>query len=178
MKRVIGIGFDHMHMGDQLRTAAAEPGADLVAVVDEDPARMASVCAAVGLASLPQVIGTPGSPSVEDALDRYQADLAIVCSTTAQHRDWVEALAPRGIAIQLEKPFGPHLGDVDAMIAAADRHGATLAVNWPLAWYPTHRTARRLIAEGEIGTVTEVHFYDGNRGPLYHLHDKIEVQPS
>jgi predicted dehydrogenase len=178
MKRVIGIGFDHMHMGDQLRTAVAEPAADLVAVVDEDAERMASVCRSVDLAELPQVTGPPGSAAVEEALDRYRPEVAVVCSTTARHRDWVEVLAPRGIAVQLEKPFAPSLADADAMIAAADRHGSTLAVNWPLAWYPTHRTAQRLIAEGAVGTVTEVHFYDGNRGPLYHLHDKIEVQPT
>ncbi len=28
-----------------------------------------------------------------------------------------------------------------------------------------------------IGDVTEVHYYDGNRGPLYHLADKVEVSP-
>lgn len=178
MRRVIGVGFDHMHMGDQLRTAMAEPGADLVAVVDEDASRMASVCADVGLADLPQVVGGPGSSAVEAALDRYAPEVAVVCSTTARHLEWVEVLAPRGIAVQLEKPFGPDLSAVDAMIATAERHGAALAVNWPLAWYPTHRAARRLIAEGRIGDITEVHFYDGNRGPLHHLHDKIEVQPT
>ena len=52
-----------------------------------------------------------------------------------------------------------------------------LAINWPLAWYPPHRTARRLIAEGEIGEVIEVHYYDGNRGPLWHLADKVERHP-
>ncbi|MEP6631507.1 MAG: Gfo/Idh/MocA family oxidoreductase, partial [Lapillicoccus sp.] len=141
MRRVIGIGFDHMHMGDQLRTAMTEPGAELVAVIDEDTARMASVCADVGLADLPQVVGAPGSPPVEAALARYVPEVAIVCSTTARHQEWVEALAPRGIAVQLEKPFGHDLAAVDAMIAAAERHGTALAVNWPLAWYPTHRTA-------------------------------------
>jgi class 3 adenylate cyclase len=34
---------------------------------------------------------------------------------------------------------------------------------------------RHLIDEGMIGNVIEVHFYDGNRGPLYHLADKVEV---
>ena len=29
---------------------------------------------------------------------------------------------------------------------------------------PPHLTAHRLIREGRIGEVTEVHFYDGNRG--------------
>ena len=50
-----------------------------------------------------------------------------------------------------------------------------LAVNWPLRWYPSHVTAKRLIDEGIIGDVIEVHFYDGNRGPLYHRADKVVV---
>ena len=40
--------------------------------------------------------------------------------------------------------------------------------------YPPHRTARRLIDEGKISDVVEVHFYDGNRGPLWHAADKVE----
>jgi predicted dehydrogenase len=171
MRRVVGIGFDHMHMGDQLRVAAAAPGAEIVGVVDSRAERMSRVCTDVGLTDVPQVL----LADADAALDTWRPDVAIVCSTTAEHRPWVERLAARGIHVQLEKPFGPAVGDVDAMIAAAERHGVTVAVNWPLAWYPSHRTTRRLIAESAIGTVTEVHYYDGNRGPLRHLHDKIEV---
>jgi predicted dehydrogenase len=61
------------------------------------------------------------------------------------------------------------------MIGAVEKHGIRLAINWPLAWYPPHVTTKRLIDEGAIGDVAEVHFYDGNRGPLYHLADKLEV---
>ena len=50
-----------------------------------------------------------------------------------------------------------------------------LAVNWPLRWYPSHVTTKRLIDEGVVGDVIEVHFYDGNRGPLYHRADKVVV---
>ena len=63
------------------------------------------------------------------------------------------------------------------MIAAMAGTGKRLAVNWPLAWYPSHNTAKRLIDEGTIGDLIEIHFYDGNRGPLYHLADKVEVSP-
>ena len=66
--------------------------------------------------------------------------------------------------------------EADRMIAAMAATGRTLAVNWPLAWYPTHRMARRLLDEGAIGELLEVHFYDGNRGPLYHVADKVEVE--
>lgn len=174
-RRVVAVGFDHMHIGDQLRTAAAEPGVQLVGAIDADARRMRAVCDSLGLAELPQV---SDPADVDAALYGWAPDLAIVCSTTAEHRAWVERLAPRGLAVLLEKPFGRDLADVDAMIAVAAGAGAVLATNWPSAWSPTHRTAHRLIAEGEIGTVTEIHYYGGNRGPLHHLHDKIEVSPS
>ena len=41
----------------------------------------------------------------------------------------------------------------------------------------SHDTAKRLVDEGAIGELIEVHFYDGNRGPLFHLADKVEVSP-
>jgi glucose-fructose oxidoreductase len=59
------------------------------------------------------------------------------------------------------------------MIAAMAGSQRQLAINWPLAWYPPHCTTKRLIDEGVIGDVLEVHFYDGNRGPLWHTADKI-----
>ncbi|HEY8884204.1 MAG TPA: gfo/Idh/MocA family oxidoreductase, partial [Chloroflexota bacterium] len=55
--------------------------------------------------------------------------------------------------------------------------GQTLLINWPLAWYPPHVTSKRLVDEGVIGRVIEVHYYDGNRGPTQHLADKEEVSP-
>lgn len=53
-----------------------------------------------------------------------------------------------------------------------------LAINWPLAWYPPHVTAKRVLDEGLIGDVVEIHYYDGNRGPLYHLADKVKHTPT
>ena len=55
--------------------------------------------------------------------------------------------------------------------------GRRLAVNWPLAWVPAHVTAKRLLDEGAIGGLIEFHYYGGNRGPLFHLADKVEVSP-
>ncbi len=75
----------------------------------------------------------------------------------------------------LEKPFAASLADADRMLAAVKKSGVRLAVNWPLRWYPSHVTTKRLIDEGVIGEVIEVHFYDGNRGPLYHRADKVAV---
>jgi glucose-fructose oxidoreductase len=67
------------------------------------------------------------------------------------------------------------LADADRMIRAVEATGKTMVINWPLAWYPPHITTKRLIDEGAIGEVIEVHYYDGNRGPLRHVADKVEI---
>jgi glucose-fructose oxidoreductase len=85
-----------------------------------------------------------------------------LCPPPAHHADWVERVAEFDVHVLLEKPFATSVAEADRMIAAtADR---TFAVNWPLAWYPSHRTTKRLVDEGTIGDPIEVHYYDGNRG--------------
>jgi len=73
------------------------------------------------------------------------------------------------------EPFAASLADADRILAAVAKTGVRLAINWPLRWYPPHVTAKRMIGEGVIGDVVEVHFYDGNRGPLFHRADKVVV---
>ena len=74
----------------------------------------------------------------------------------------------------VEKPFAASAADARRMIAAV-KPGQKLMINWPLAWAPRHNTAKRLLDDGQIGDLVEVHHYGGNRGPLYHVADKIEV---
>jgi hypothetical protein len=96
-------------------------------------------------------------------VDTAAPDVAFVCATTSSHREWVEQFAGKGVHLIVEKPMASSLADADAMVAAADEAGVVLTLNWPLAWVPAHRTAKRLVTEGAIGRVEQVHFYDGNR---------------
>ncbi|HEX4214496.1 MAG TPA: Gfo/Idh/MocA family oxidoreductase [Candidatus Dormibacteraeota bacterium] len=165
------IGFDHMHAGDFIRTILSSDRAELAGVWDGEPERLTAVADDLGLPARLRF------PDVDDLIGEA-IDVAVVCSTTRDHPHWVGRLAAAGINVIVEKPFATELGDADEMIAAAERSGVLLAVNWPLAWYPPHRTTERLIREGTIGEVREIHYYDGNRGPLRHLHDKREVDPA
>jgi glucose-fructose oxidoreductase len=87
----------------------------------------------------------------------------------------VEKVARLGVHVIVEKPFAATLADADRMIAAMNASGRQLAINWPLRWYPSHVTTKRLCDEGIIGRVVQVHYYDGNRGPMRHAMDKIEI---
>jgi predicted dehydrogenase len=170
--KIAGINFDHMHMGDLLRQVHEHPHADIVGIADAEPARMASAVANFGL-PLERVF-----TDYRRCLEETRPDLVILCPATAEHAKWTKLVAPYGAHVLVEKPFASTLAQADAMIAALTTTKKQLIINWPLRWYPAHVTAKRLVDEGRIGRVLEVHYYDGNRGPLWHTADKIETTPS
>lgn len=170
--RIAMVGFSHMHVGDQIRAALEHPRTELVGVWDPTQDLITPVLEDF---DLPRSL-------VFDRLDELmrtaEPEIVIVCSTTADHVALVDELAPYGVHIILEKPFALSVQDADKMIAAVNSGDGTLSINWPLTWYPSHRTTQRLIAEGVIGRIREIHYYDGNRGPLHHRHDKKVVDVS
>lgn len=170
--KIAGINFDHMHMGDLLRMVHDHPDAEIVGICDDQPARMQGAVSNFGI---------PADRVFTDhraCLEQTRPDLVILCPATAEHALWTEKVAPFGTHILMEKPFAASLADADAMIAAMAATGKELIINWPLRWYPSHVTAKRLIDEGDIGEVIEVHYYDGNRGPLWHGADKVVTTPT
>lgn len=168
--KIVGINFDHMHMGDLLRQVHNHPRAEIVGISDEHPERMQD---AIQKFSIPQ---DRVFADYRQCLERTKPDLVILCASTAQHAEWTERIAPYGCHILVEKPFASSLGEADRMIAALKATGKQLIINWPLRWYPCHVTAKRLVDEGVIGEIQEVHYYDGNRGPLSHAADKVVVE--
>jgi predicted dehydrogenase len=170
--KIAGINFDHMHMGDLLRLVDEHPGAEIAGVCHVDRSRMGGVIANLSI---------PDDRVFTDyraCLEQTKPDLVILCPATGEHADWTEKVAPFGCHILMEKPFAASLADADRMIAAVEATGKQLSINWPLRWYPPYITTHRLIEEGIIGEVREVHHYGGNRGPLYHRADKEERYPT
>ena len=166
--RIAGINFDHFHMGDNLRFAFQHPDCEIVGICDEQPQRMADAIQNF------QVTEERVFSDYRHCLEATRPDIVILCPASARHGQWTQQVAPFGVHLIIEKPFAATLPEADAMIAAMAPTGKQMAINWPLAWYPSHRTTKRLIDEGAIGQVIEVHFYDGNRGPLWHAADKLE----
>lgn len=170
--RVAGISFDHMHMGDLLRQAFDHPDVEITGICDEQPERMQS---AIRNFSVP---ADRVFTNWRECLEQAKPDFVILCPANAKHAVYAERCAPYKVHLLVEKPFAASLTQADRMLAAAKKHRVQLAINWPLRWVPSHVTAHRLLGEGLIGELQEVHFYDGNRGPLWHTADKIEITPT
>ena len=170
--RVVGLNFDHMHMGDLLRKCHEHPDVEIAGICDAQPARMQAAVANFQI---------PTARVFTDArrcLEATQPDFVILCPATARHADYVELVAPYGAHLFVEKPFAASLAEADRMIAAAKKAKRLLAINWPLRWVPAHVTAHRLLREGRIGALQEFHYYGGTRGPLWHSADKIAQTPT
>jgi glucose-fructose oxidoreductase len=158
--RIAGINFDFRHMDHLLGCAHRAPNAEIVGISHHDPREMQDVIRNCGI---------PADRVFTDwrtCLEQSKPDVVILCPATGAHAEWVEKVAPHGVHVLIEKPFAGNLAQADRMIAAMKKARRRLAINWPLAWYPPHLTAHRLLREGRIGELQELHFYDGNRGPI------------
>jgi len=167
--RIVGINFDHMHMGDLLRRVKEHPDAEVVGVWHHEPDTPREVLDRLGLGR--DLFHADWRACIEQS----RPTAAIICAATAEHARWTRNVAEYKLDILVEKPFAATLAEADDMAAAVAAAGKRLAINWPLAWYPPHRTAKRLVDEGVIGELLNVHYYDGNRGPGRHKMDKLEV---
>ncbi len=138
-----------------------ESNAELVGISHHDPAEMEDVIKACSVPA--ERVFTDWRQCIETT----KPDVVVLCPASGAHADWVEQVAPYGVHVLVEKPFAANLAQADRMVAAMKKAKRRLAINWPLAWYPPHLTAYRLLRAGKIGELQEVHFYDGNRGPIW-----------
>jgi predicted dehydrogenase len=169
--RIVGISFDHMHMGDLCASCMTTPRLR---------SRASSIPTGPGCSPPWTTFGVPEDRVFTD-FDACMAagpyDMAILCAATADHADYTERLAAAWRPCLRGKTLRRLRADARRMMTAMEGTGKQMAINWPLRWVESHVTAKRLIDEGMIGDLREVHFYDGNRGPLWHLADKVEVSP-
>jgi predicted dehydrogenase len=92
----------------------------------------------------------------EFAAQPRMADAALICTQDRMHRLPVEAIAPRGYAILLEKPMSPRLKDCEAIIACVKKHGNLFAVCHVLLYTEITMKLRELIRGGAIGDVVSI----------------------
>ncbi len=123
---VIGLGAMGKH---HARIMASTPGVRLVATCDADVARAAEH--AHGGEAVAAVDDLPGD-----------LDVAVIAAPTTAHRAIAEPLLRRGVACLVEKPIASSREDADAMIEAARRGGAVLAVGHAERFNPGVRRVR------------------------------------
>lgn len=155
--KIAGINFDHNHMNGLIHQCFEHSNVEVVGICHETREPMDK---AIEAHSIPEELVFL---DYRECLEKTKPDIVILCPSTATHAEWTEKVAPYECHVIVEKPFASSLDEADRMIAALAKTGKELVINWPLRWYKSHMTAKRLIDEGAIGDVLNVHYYNGNR---------------
>lgn len=99
-------------------------------------------------------------------LDRTKPEAVIDYGSIYDHMATVEACAPRGIHVMVEKPLAMNIEHARRMEKLAKKHNILLLTNYETSWYNTNHEAYRRIKNNEIGDITRMMVYDGHQGPF------------
>jgi predicted dehydrogenase len=128
---VVGVGYLGRHHARILSTL---PGVELTAVVDINASRAAEIAATYGTRAFTDVAGLRG-----------EVDAVTVAVPTAVHHEVALPFLRDGIHALVEKPMAGSLAEADAMIEAAHRASAVLAVGQTERFNPAVAAARPLL---------------------------------
>ena len=130
--RVAAIGCGHLGTY-HARILGQHPGAELVAVVDVDPMKAATLAGDLGCQALTDLGDLPA-----------ELDAATVAVPTRAHAEVAVPLLERGVACLVEKPLAATIEAADRILAAAEQGGAALAVGHVERFQPGLRKVREL----------------------------------
>ena len=99
-------------------------------------------------------------------LDRTKPEAVVAYGSIKEHLAVVEACAPRGIHVMVEKPLATTVKDAERMAALARKHGILLLTNYETTWYASNRYVKQEIDAGKIGPIFRIEVYDGHQGPV------------
>jgi predicted dehydrogenase len=132
---MIGCGF---FAANHLNAWAGVEGAEIVALCDRDPGRLAA-------AAQRFAVGRSYADAAE-MLATERLDFVDIATTVPTHRPLVELAAGAGVHMICQKPFADGMADARAMVAAAAAAGRTLMVHENFRWQSAIRRARAEMA--------------------------------
>jgi predicted dehydrogenase len=127
---------------------AADPDLDLQVVVTSDPGRQEAV-----RAEHPDARVVPDLGALLDGDAVAGLDLVVISTPPARHAEQVRAALEAGLHVVVDKPMTVRAAEGRELVALAEQRGRMLTVFQNRRWDGDFRTLRRLVEEGEVGTV-------------------------
>lgn len=103
--------------------------------------------------------------SLAAMLESAKPEAVSVMGPIRDHLAAVEACAPRGIHVLVEKPLAFSAGDAARMQTLSRRHRVLVLTNFETSWYASVREAGRMAMSGERAPIRRMVFRHGHKGP-------------
>lgn len=124
------------------RVLAADPRVTAVTIADLDATRAATVAAEVG-----------AQAAADAATAIAGADALVIATSTTTHAELIRAGVARGIPVFCEKPVAEDLATSIAVAREVEAANGAVQIGFQRRFDPGYVEARRMVREGEVGTV-------------------------
>jgi predicted dehydrogenase len=157
--RLAILSFWHVHARDYAREATGRPGAEIVAVWDEEADRGRSRAAD---------LSARFHADLDELLARTDVDAVVVTAPTTAHHRVITAALAAGKHVFTEKVLAPTYAECEEIVAAAEKSGAVLMLSLPRLHDGSTTAIREMLAEDALGELTTVRVRLAHDGALGH----------
>lgn len=103
---------------------------------------------------------------ISNMLQKQKPDAVLAYNATAEHLATVQACAPLGISVMVEKPLATTMKDAEAIAILAKRYKIQVLTNYETTWYPSNQEiGKRIQEENTVGPIRKMVVHDGHGGP-------------
>ena len=145
MLRIGMISWAHVHAEFRSRAISEIPGAEIVAIADDDQVRGRAAAERFGVADF--------TTDWRELVARDDLDLVMVHSANDEHRDQVIAVAESGKHVFCEKPVAIAAEDAAAMVRAVEDAGVDGTAAFVSRFSKEASTLKRIVDSGVLGEV-------------------------
>jgi len=103
--------------------------------------------------------------NLEKMLDEVKPEAVVAFGSIYEHLEVVEACAPRGIHVMVEKPLAVSAAHAKRMEELARKHNIYLLTNYETSWYPVTVKVSQIVKEKSLGKIRKAVFHHGHEGP-------------
>lgn len=104
--------------------------------------------------------------SLSTLLNHTKPDAVLAYNAIIEHLPVVEACAPKGISVMVEKPLATTVKDAERIVALAEKYHIQVLTNYETTWYNTSQQIYGMVhAENQIGNIRKMVVHDGHNGP-------------
>lgn len=105
-------------------------------------------------------------PDLESMLEASKPEAVTAFNTIKDHLAVVQACAPKGIDVMVEKPLAIDMSDAREMAKLAKEYDIEVLTNYETTWYPSNHQAYAEVHEhNSVGELRKVVVRDGHEGP-------------
>ena len=104
--------------------------------------------------------------SISEMLEHVKPDAVLAYNAIADHLSVVEACAPKGISVMVEKPLATTVAQAERIAALATQYHIQVLTNYETTWYPSNQQVYEMVhAANAIGDIRKMVVHDGHQGP-------------